>query len=369
MNRLNQTSLITFIIFVISISFPDGLNAQSQNQTESQAASVNEQAAILFKQGKDLMQQKKFGQAAKTFERVIALDPRTLGVYLNLTITYQALGKHRNAAAVARLEVKFNPTSAMAYNNSGYALSLLVDDSEQEAIDMLKKAIELDPKLRRAYLNLANIYRTSAVLADDVKLRSTKAAEAAVVLKDYLKIQPNDEIVLAELVGVAMVAERFQEAVATSLEWVKIKPGDFEAQKALGLAYLQNGSPADAVLTLQKAVKLKPEDVYCWRDLGVALATSDQREKALEILIKVAPDQFDLYFGLAMRAVYAEKFDDATEYFKQAVKIKPDSTAAIYQLALSYYATGNHKAALEQHAKLKAINFEDAEELLQRISR
>ncbi len=70
-----------------------------------------------------------------------------------------------------------------------------------------------------------------------------------------------------------------------------------------------------------------------------------------------------------MAATYSKKFNDAVEYFKQAVSIRPDSVPAIFQLATSYLSAGNREAALGQYSKLKEINAEAAEQLLQRINR
>ena len=92
----------------------------------------------------------------------------------------------------------------------------------------------------------------------------------------------------------------------------------------------------------------------------------------LEIFKKIAikrPNEFDTHFDLGMAATYAKKFSDAVEYFKQAVSLRPDSAPAIYQLAYSYLSAGNRAAALELHARLKEINPEAAEQLLQRINR
>jgi tetratricopeptide (TPR) repeat protein len=240
---------------------------------------------------------------------------------------------------------------------------------KEDAITMYKKAIALDPKLRRAYINLADLYHTLGIIGDDDNEKSAYLAKAFAVLENFLEIQPNDEYALAALVDVAITGRRYKEAVAVSLELVKIKPEDFNAQKALGMAYLQAGSPAEAVKAFEKASDLKLNDLESMRYLGIALATSGQRKRALMILKRIVPDQFGLYFGLGMNAVFDKKIDDAVEYFEQAVSIEPDSTDAIYQLALSYSSAGNRQAALEQHAKLKKISPEDAEELFERINR
>lgn len=360
MKRLNQILLPLIILIATILIFAGVSLAQQKGETDLKVAA-------LFKQGLDLIKQNEFSKAEKVLKQVAVVNPRMPGVYMNLSRVYMGLGKHEEAKKMAYREIEVNPDSAAAYNNSGYALSMLV--LKDEAITILKKAIELDPKLSQPYFNLADAYRSSAMLSDDSERKSKQFAEAEKVINTFLKIYPDNEQALAVLVNIAMTAEQYEKAVAAGLKWVIIKPEDFNAQKNLGIAYLQNGDPANAVRPLEKAFNLKPDDIQGQRFFGIALATSGQTEKSLTVLKKNAPDDFSLYFGLGMTAFYAKKFNDAMEYFKQAISIEPDSAQAIYHLSLSYFSAGKRESALEQYNKLKLVNAEIAEELWQRIKR
>ncbi len=366
MKSLHQIKNTALILTAILTIFTGNLFAQFMESIGVETTHENAEIAELFNRATVLMNQAKCNESAKVFKQVIALNPQTPGVYANLTRVYECLGNWDEAEKMAYREIEVNPTSAIAYNNSGYAVSLLIR-KDDEAITFLKKSIELDPKLSRAYFNLAYIYRTSGMLAEDDARKSEQLAKAEDVLKVFLNAHPNYKRALAALVDVAMTAERYEKAVAYSLELTKIIPEDFDARKTLGINYLQNGRPTDAVIAFEKACKLKPEDYDCQRYLGIALATSNQTEKSLAILKKVVPNEPAIYFDLGLAAFYNGKFSDATEYFKQAVNVDPVSAKAIYQLSLSYLSLGNREAAMEQYDKLKKINSEDAEELLRRI--
>lgn len=365
MKLLHQVKNTALILVAVLTIFTGNLFAQYQESIGIETIFGNAEIADLFNRGTVLMYQAKFDESAKVFKQVIALNPQTPGVYANLTRVYMGLGKWDEAEKMAYREIEVNPTSATAYNNSGYALSLLVKNDE--AITVLKKAIELDPKLSRAYFNLAYAYRSSGMLAKDDARKSEQLAKAETVLKSFLNTHPNNKKALVALVDVAMTAERYEKAVAYSLELTKIIPEDFDAQNTLGIAYLQVGKPAEAVVALEKAVKLKSADEQCRRFLGIALATSGQTEKSITLLKRAASNEPTIYFDLGMAAFYAKRFSDAVQFFKLAVDQNASSVSAIYQLSLSYSLLENREAAMEQYEKLKNVSPQDAEELLQRI--
>jgi len=360
--QIKNTSLILIAALTI---FTGNLFAQYQESIGIETIYENAEIAELFNRGTVLMYQAEFNESAKVFKQVIALNPRMPGAYANLTRVYMGLGKWDEAKKMAYREIEVNPTSATAHNNSGYALHLLVKNDE--AITVLKKAIELDPKLSRAYFNLAYVYRSSGMLAKDDVRKLEQLSRAETVLESFLNNHPNNKKALAALVDVAMTAERYEKAVAYSLELTKIIPEDFDAQKTLGIAYLQAGKPAEAVVALEKAVALYSEDDECRRFFGIALATSGQTEKSITILKGAASNEPTLYFDLGMAAFYAKRFSDAAQFFKLAVDQDSSSIPAIYQLSFSYSLLENREAAMKQYEELKKVSPKDAEELLQRI--
>lgn len=363
-HQIKNTALILIAVLTI---FAGNLFAQFQESIGIETIRGDAKIAELYSRGVVLANQAKFNESAKVFKEIIALNPKTPGVYAHLTRVYLGLGKHDEAEKMAYREAEVNPTSAIAQNNSGYALSLLVQ-KEDEAIRALKKAVELDPKLGRAYFNLSDIYYTYAILADDDARKLEQSAKAETVLESFLKIYPNNKNALAALVAVAMAAEQYEKAVAFNLELIKIVPESFKAQKTLGVAYLQAGKPEEAVIAFEKADKIYPEDEECRKFLGVALATSGQAEKAIPILKRAASNQPTLYFDLGMVAFYAKRFSDAVQFFKLAVNQDASSMPANYQLSLSYLSLGNRGSAIEQYEKLKKISPKDAEELLEQLS-
>jgi tetratricopeptide (TPR) repeat protein len=61
-----------------------------------------------------------------------------------------------------------------------------------------------------------------------------------------------------------------------------------------------------------------------------------------------------------------KRYPDAAASFKEAIKLKPDYGEAHFNLALTYVALGNRKAALDQYNKLKTVDPKLAEDFFQR---
>ncbi len=67
--------------------------------------------------------------------------------------------RFEDAAEQARITIQYFPQHVMAYNNLGYALTRM--GKYDEAIVALKKALEIDPTLEKARVNLALVYQST----------------------------------------------------------------------------------------------------------------------------------------------------------------------------------------------------------------
>jgi tetratricopeptide (TPR) repeat protein len=83
---------------------------------------------------------------------------------------------------MAKEAIELFPTSAMAYNNYGYAQIHL--KQYQEAEIYLKKAIEINPIIRQAHVNLSWLY-----------LEMERFEDAAKVAEQTIKLHPNAAMV------------------------------------------------------------------------------------------------------------------------------------------------------------------------------
>ncbi len=160
-----------------------------------------------------------------------------------------------------------------------YWLDLGVQHAERQeydaAIEALKKAIFLDPRLQSAYYNLGLIY-----------YQAGKPAQAVGYYGEALKLDPGD-VQAQRGLGLAYAAQnKWQRAAAVFAELVRTTPDDPAAALQLGQAYLRLNQANKAIPPLEKATRLSPTDPLGHVYLATALALAGQVAEAERHLLK-----------------------------------------------------------------------------------
>jgi tetratricopeptide (TPR) repeat protein len=148
------------------------------------------------------------------------------------------------------------------------------------AIEMLNRAVELDPDLAEAYFKLGVAYalveaRDASVVETQVeptpapekgkeekkKTRSEEAFEKAVeAYKKHLEANPEDDLAYFNLGRSYNKLNEDKEAAKALKEAVKLKPDDTEYQTELGAILVKLAEYAEAIPPLKKATDLDPEN-------------------------------------------------------------------------------------------------------------
>jgi len=153
-------------------------------------------------------------------------------------------------------------------NDSGRAA--MVNGNYPLAIELLKKAVEVDPKQKFAWNNLGLAYL--AVRQND---------EAISAFKKQLEISPYDEFANNNL-GRAYLSERkYDDAVGAFQKQLEINPLDKYAHGNLGNLYLEQKKYDLAVPELEKAASLRSDDPLLQINLGTAYLNLHRDDKAL----------------------------------------------------------------------------------------
>jgi len=111
----------------------------------------------------------------------------------------------------------------------------------------------------------------------------------------------------------------------------------------------EKGKYADAALVYEKLLKLNNTNPRILLDASYAYFDSGNYEKSLEYALKAA--EFDTDFKYEIFVEIANSYDmlgesqKAIEYYKKALKEKPDYNYLYYNLAITYYRIGNKEKA------------------------
>ena len=141
------------------------------------------------------------------------------------------------------------------------------------AIEMLNRAVELNPDLAEAYFKLGVAY-------------ALIEARDADIVENQVEPTPTPEKGKEEKKKKTRSEEAFEKAVETYKKHLDANPEDDLAYFNLGRAYNKLNEDKDAAKALKEAVKLKPDDTEYQTELGAILVKLAEYSEAIAPLKK-----------------------------------------------------------------------------------
>lgn len=191
-------------------------------------------------------------------------------------------------------------------------------NSVQFAIQLFKRAIELDPRYAAAYAGLGEAYATL-----------------------YQNFERKEEWL--------------DKAVEASLKALMYDSTLSEAYASLGLSYLHRKSFDEALTAGQKAIELDPNNYTAYWILGRTLHTLDRDQEALDLFNKVHKLNPDFYANyadlmtiherLGNQEKYQEALRNALEAYPRYLAQHPDDARAHMFHAIALVQAGNKDQA------------------------
>lgn len=304
--------------------------------------------------------QEAFGELHKTVE----LDASNLDAQLKLGELYLLGSKPAKAREQADIVLASAPKDPEGLILRGQ--SLINEKDFQQGIAELKKAVELDPKNIRIYIDLARAYvqmkdttsaettlqqaltvdprSTDARLAlGDLRIMTRKPDQAEVEYKRALEIAPDNEGIHLKLAGFYQLRGKWAEAEAAYQKLVSLKPKDEEPLIFLGDYYRFLGEHQKALASYQRAVEIdaaspiaREKLIGHYLDIG-KLAEAEQGMKA--ILEKNSKDLSGRFFDARLRLARG-KTDEAIFLLQEVMKDAPWFAPAHQFLGLALIQKG-----------------------------
>lgn len=212
---------------------------------------------------------------------------------------------------------------AMAYNERGQVK--LKKGLQDAAFSDINKALNLQPDLRRALMNRANIYE-----------RNQKTLEA---LNDINNVLAQNE-------------------------------NDVEALKIRSVLLAKNGETENAINDLKKAIDLQAERADLYNNLGIAYSILNDTNKAMQAFdqaITVDPYYFEVYVNRGNLYLQLKNYEAAENDFLKVLKEYPNQQSTRYLLAKCYLEQDEEemaKATLDQIAQNTLLAGQVGERLL-----
>jgi serine/threonine protein kinase/Tfp pilus assembly protein PilF len=193
------------------------------------------------------------------------------------------------------------------------------------AIELFKKALNLDPRFALAYAGLGDAYgqRVGKFGYPDHWLDSSIAASQAAISLD---------------------------------------PSSGEAYKSLALSYGFKGWLRMSLETLERAHQLNPKYVPAMGNMGFNLAQQGKLDEAIVWMkksISVDPAMIFQYFGMARVYIPLREYEKGEQWLKKAVELQPDFIYARSEFCELELNRGNYTQADAHADKVLAIDPND----------
>jgi tetratricopeptide (TPR) repeat protein len=232
-----------------------------------------------------------------------------------------------------------------AYRHYSLALEQVRFYHTAEAIDLLKRAVALDPQFAMAYARIGYA---------DAMIRVGEAEQARPFLEKAFRLAhrltPKDRLYVAAWYAQPNNAE----VIRAYREIVRQYPEETEAWWRLGLMLQYAGRSEEAIAALGQGLVMDPEAGELYNQLGncySGLCRYGEAITAHQRYVALAPDESNAHDSLGMTYNEAGRYDEAVAEFNRALALNPRFHFAHLHLGDSYFGQGRYRAAAGQYQR------------------
>ena len=290
----------------------------------------------LFREALGLHQAGMLEDAEAVYRNVLAIQPEHSDSLNLLGVLALQTGRAEAAIDLIRKAIELNDGIADFHANIGEALRAA--GRLHDAAVHYERAIAIDSHYFEAYNNLGNVLRAQG-----------KLDEAAGRYKQALALKPESAEIRQNLADVLREQGNLDEAVEHYRRVLALKPDFPEAHNNLGITFARAGNLQEAVSCFRHALSLRPTYVEAQNNLGNALRETDNLHEAEAVLrraLTAKPDDVDAHVNLGVALMEQGKLDEAAARFERALALNPDSVLAHCNLGVTLQQQGNLAKAI-----------------------
>lgn len=269
------------------------------------------------------------------------------------------------------------------FNNLGNSYTA-VGDTDM-AFKILLRAVQINPQLSEANINLGNIYlkkkmplqaieqyeKTLQILGSDAKAMNNLATaymdlgnyqKAESYYKTALNLDPHFVDGYRNLANAMQMQGRYEDALSQLKAAVVLNPEDADSFLLLGQICRNTQQLPDAEKYLLKALAIDPSLALARISLGYVYLDRDQLQSAentFQTALMQGQMLSQVYFGLGQIANLKEQLDNEILYYKLAVSYDPYMAAALQNLGNAYSQNNNQAAAAQAYQKALQVQPEN----------
>lgn len=223
-----------------------------------------------------------------------------------------------------------------------------------QGVELISKAIRIEPKSAPAHLNLANAYRALGQSAEAVRSYS----RAISLQPDMLAAYYDRGVTLQDL-------GRHEEAIASYDKAIALKPDMVEAHFNRGVAQHEIGHLDAALSSYDRAIWLEPSSADAHLHRGRVLKELVRLDEALVSLdraIALLPDLAEAHTIRGNTLMALHRAEEAVASYNRVITLQSERPEAYFHRGVALQELGRHDAAIVSYERATALrpDFTDA---------
>ena len=288
-------------------------------------------------------------KALQWYLKAANYDKKDPNLYYNIGSIYDELKRHELAEAYLRLAVDLKKDDIGGRLRLGQ--SLFKKGKLKEAKRYVEEILKKDPDHLKALTLYANIRE---------KEGDKKALKG--IYRQILSHEPKNTTILFNLGVLEAEGGNVEKAIYYLESLTKIDPKDIQAREALFDIYQREKKGYLAFNQAVELIKLAPRKTSYYDYIFKYLMEQSEFEKLAKYMlngVKVNPKNFELRQYLILAYLNLKKNDLAVKAMEEALKLRPNDTDLLLQLAKVKEETGDLDQALQLYQKILDISPSD----------
>ena len=309
----------------------------------------NEKIVYMKNIGYLLFQASQKNKALQWYLKAAKYDRKDPNLYYNIGSIYDDLGDPKMAEKYLRLALELKKGDVEGRLRLGQ--SLFNKNRFTEAKRYVNEILKKKPHHLEALTLLANILE--------------KEGDKKALVNIYKKIvsqNPKNKIILFNLGVLETEQGNLKKGLHHFERLVTIDPKDAQAREALFEIYQRQKRNDLAFNQAVQLIKLFPKKIVYYSYIFDHLTALDEFEQLAHYMIQGVtenPKNFELRQYLILVYLKLKKNELAIKEIKEALKLRPNNTNLLHQLAKIHEGTGNLDQALEVYKKILNISPDD----------
>lgn len=291
----------------------------------------------ISKNGIDSLKKHDFSKAIQNLENAIKINPNGVDAYIYLAEIYRYKNNNEKAMEYAKKALSIDDKNSYANFIIG---SVFLNDSADEAVKYLTKAIENDSKLTKAYINRGNAYFDLASYDKSIG--------------DYTKaisLDPQSDIAYYGRSRAYYNSNQYDKAIADNNYLIKKNPKNVQYLFNRALSYTALNNIPMALADINKSVKIEPNNIntYIKRLYIYHKINADKSMIASDVakIHSLLPNDENKLCEVAELLNSLELYEDALKVGNKVIKINPNNQKIYYTMAKSAVFKKDYQKASE----------------------